>query len=233
MKMTEIPFDKPETLLEILPLKTAFEIVCAKLKEEHDNVKQIRAMADEMNNEYQKLKAKYEVQHKENIELRNTNSLLKGPLLKIIAELPSAKTAETVVRDFMEVMKNKSEEQRTTAKNILLAIGHIAKLPDELMNEIMSLDDLQQAGPTANQLHEEHIDIVEKLAPCFYGNEKDAREFLAAIRGMQPVQITALVNDWVKERKISDRSKKRPLWKVLHNAGLYDRTDRTWNSQVN
>lgn len=75
-------------------------------------------------------------------------------------------------------------------------------------------------------------DIIEQLKPVFYGSEKEAKAFVASIRGVKPKQITDMVNQLVSERKISDMSKHRDLWKILHDYGLYERSESNWNMQV-
>ena len=75
-------------------------------------------------------------------------------------------------------------------------------------------------------------EIVKKLKPIFYEDAQEVRAFLAKIQGMKPKQITDLVNQLVMERKISDKSCRRDLWKVLHDSGLYDRSESNWNQQV-
>lgn len=74
--------------------------------------------------------------------------------------------------------------------------------------------------------------IVELLLPIFYNIEKDVQDFLEKVEGMDDLQITALVREWVKLKKISDQSKKRKLWSVLHAARLYRSTETNWNNQV-
>ena len=75
-------------------------------------------------------------------------------------------------------------------------------------------------------------DLVDKLKPIFYENEQEVKDFLAGIKGMKPKEITAKVNQLVKEGKISKFSCHRDLWKVLHDNGLYDRSESNWNMQV-
>ena len=87
------------------------------------------------------------------------------------------------------------------------------------------------AQPSA-QLDEQQQDVVEKLKPMFYGQIEDAKAFLVSIQGMKPTQITDKVNQLVGEKKISDMSKHRDLWKVLHDCGIYDKSESNWNMQV-
>lgn len=86
----------------------------------------------------------------------------------------------------------------------------------------------EQEAPASEQ----EKDIVDQLTPLFFGNEAEAKSFLTSINGMNPREITALVSKLVKERKISDLSCHRPLYKVLHNCGIYMRTESNWNNQV-
>lgn len=82
------------------------------------------------------------------------------------------------------------------------------------------------------QLNDQQQDMVEKLKPMFYGQVEDAKTFLVSIQGMKPTQITDKVNQLVREKKISDMSKHRDLWKVLHDCGIYDKSESNWNMQV-
>lgn len=82
------------------------------------------------------------------------------------------------------------------------------------------------------QLNDQQQDVVEKLKPMFYGQLEDAKAFLVSIQGMKPTQITDKVNQLVSEKKISDMSKHRDLWKVLHDCGIYDKSESNWNMQV-
>lgn len=91
---------------------------------------------------------------------------------------------------------------------------------------------------TGNETHqpaggdEQNQEIVEKLKPIFYGNEENARKFLSDIQGMKPTQITEKVNLLVGKKIISELSRKRNLWTVLHENGLYGRSEANWNDQV-
>lgn len=75
-------------------------------------------------------------------------------------------------------------------------------------------------------------EIIAKLSPIFYNNEADAKKFLSEIQNMKPKQITDRVNILVRARIISELSRKRELWSVLHDYGFYDKSESNWNSQV-
>ena len=75
-------------------------------------------------------------------------------------------------------------------------------------------------------------DVVNLLKTIFYGSEENARAFYDSIQGMKPTQITDKVNQLVDEKKISELSKHRDLWKVLHDYGIYERSESNWNMQV-
>ena len=80
----------------------------------------------------------------------------------------------------------------------------------------------------------EDVEIVAKLKPMFFNDEKNVKEFLKNIRGTKPSFITSLVNEWVKEGRISSYcdTRKGDLWKVLNDAGLYTKTKQNWCKQV-
>ncbi len=75
-------------------------------------------------------------------------------------------------------------------------------------------------------------EIVDELTPIFWGEEKEADKFLTSIQGMKPIQITELVKKLVDYNLISEMSKGRRLWKVLHDNGLYKPSESNWNQQL-
>ena len=77
-------------------------------------------------------------------------------------------------------------------------------------------------------------DLVTKLKTIFYNNEENVKLFLKEIDGMQPNDITDLVNRWVEDKRISDygNSRKGLLWEILTDAGLYTKSRQNWNRRV-
>ncbi len=90
----------------------------------------------------------------------------------------------------------------------------------------------QQTGQQPESLSEKDEEVVNQLKPMFFGSEEDAKAFLVSIQGMKATQIINKVNQLVGEKKISEMSKHRDLWKVLHNCGIYERSESNWNMQV-
>ena len=74
--------------------------------------------------------------------------------------------------------------------------------------------------------------LTNQLKPMFFGSEEEVKSFLLWIQGMKPKQITARVNQLVGEKKLSEISCHRDLWKVLHDCGIYTLTESNWNQQV-
>ena len=91
---------------------------------------------------------------------------------------------------------------------------------------------IEQLKPLLKGMIANQDEIVAKLRPIFYGDDQEANGFLVDIQDMKPKQITDKVNQLVGNRKISEMSRKRDLWMVLHNYGLYEKSESNWNSQV-
>lgn len=74
--------------------------------------------------------------------------------------------------------------------------------------------------------------LLVQLQPMFYGSEDNAKTFLGSIQGMKGKQITDMVNMMIAEKKLSELSCHRDLYTVLHDAGIYDKSESNWNMQV-
>lgn len=102
----------------------------------------------------------------------------------------------------------------------------------ELYSVLLLIEKLDQYG--GNKISFEGL--VGQLASVFWGSkeerEKEARSFLLQIQGMRDREITALVKKLVEERKISDRSCNRNLYKILFGNGLYTKSEQNWNQQI-
>ncbi len=90
----------------------------------------------------------------------------------------------------------------------------------------------QQMGRKPENFSEKDKEVINQLKPIFFGSEEEAKDFLVSIQGMKPTQITNRVNQLVGEKKISELSKHRNLWKVLNDCGIYEKSESNWNMQV-
>ena len=75
--------------------------------------------------------------------------------------------------------------------------------------------------------------LTLQLAPIFYGDTERVRKFLLLARGQKGADITSLVSRWVRDSHICVALCHRPLWTILHDAGIYKATESNWNIQLN
>ena len=92
--------------------------------------------------------------------------------------------------------------------------------------------DVMPIEPNENLQKEMKEMIIEMLKPIFKDSADAAIEFLDMINGKADMSISNIVYQWVKQKKISERSKGRPLWRVLHAAKLYRATEQNWNTAL-
>lgn len=79
--------------------------------------------------------------------------------------------------------------------------------------------------------NDDHM-LLLKLAPIFYGDIDNARAFLLLVKDQRATDITYLVCLWIKEKRICPSHCRRPLWTLLHEAGIYKPTESNWNMQI-
>lgn len=79
---------------------------------------------------------------------------------------------------------------------------------------------------------EEECPWIGEILNSFYSDKERALEFVRTIENMKPTQVTALVNEWLRQKKISPCSCHRDLWRPLHEHGLYEPSESNWNRLV-
>lgn len=95
-----------------------------------------------------------------------------------------------------------------------------------------SVDVVSSTYSLPKQAAGEECPWIGQIVNSFYSDEKLALQFVGMIKHMKPKQITALVNEWIGQKKISGQSCNRDLWKPLHEHGLYLPSEQNWNKQV-
>ena len=74
--------------------------------------------------------------------------------------------------------------------------------------------------------------LVAELLPIFKGSDENVRRFLDLIKDATPTKITALVNEWIREKLIDPHYRHKPLWEILNQHGHYSKSLTNWNKQV-
>lgn len=87
-------------------------------------------------------------------------------------------------------------------------------------------------GGQRPEMTEEEQKVSQELKGFFFGDEEEASRFVVAVRGKKPVEVVKVVNQLLKDRKVSDASCGKSMWKVLNDNGMYDATYANWNSQI-
>lgn len=90
----------------------------------------------------------------------------------------------------------------------------------------MADDDTSPAADEADR------QLAIRLAPVFYGKTDSARNFILLARERTSTEITSLVSMWVREKQICPAHCHRPLWRALHEAGIYRASESNWNQQL-
>lgn len=127
-----------------------------------------------------------------------------------------------------------SEEQLQA----IFELDMMLQLINQKIAQLMAVDNTEDKVPEVeNHLNGEKLqlqDVLQQLKPLFYNNEDNVKQFLNEIDGMTPNDITDLVNQWVKDKRISDygNSRKGVLWGILNKAGLYTKSRQNWNRRV-
>jgi hypothetical protein len=209
----KLVFDKIDLWIknnDSIPLSTEERKVIVEMKELFDNDSKITS------EEFEKKMDDYMVRHiitKEDIDQAisddNNNSTTDEKRSESNASL-DARIKELVKEN--ERLKEQLTQKPTAVENT------------------EAMDSLKKENQRISKEHEEMI--VELLIPIFYNSEQDVKEFLEKIDGRPDTEIIDTVCEFSKARKLSDKSKGRPLWSVLHAAKYYSSTESNWNTAL-
>ncbi len=150
-------------------------------------------------------------------------------------ESQTSSTLEDIIKELEEERaKNKQFEKLNEQLNEESARlkEHVKELEEE--NKLLkNTSPTQKEDDEVKRLTQEKEEMtIELLMPIFYNKEQDVREFLEKIDGRPDTEITDTVHDFMKARKISEKSKGRALWSVLHAAKYYSSTESNWNTAL-
>ena len=118
----------------------------------------------------------------------------------------------------------------------LLYSSCISRMPDEEFKvaRTEARVDVQLSVDDDHPSEEDQWDtVIERLTPFFYNDRNEAKAYLEVIKNMssnpEKVKYTAKM---VKEDKLSDMRVNRPIWKILHDCGLYKPSESNWNIDI-
>ena len=132
-----------------------------------------------------------------------------------LQEMPWSELRNPADLDAMALKVNYLGLSRTELYDLFCVILIVEKLDETLDGGSFSMEE-----------------VTEQLLPIFYNNKAAVRDFLSNCLRMKSTQITDMVKRLVKDRVISDQSKGRDLWQVLHDYGIYTKTESNWNMRV-
>lgn len=154
-------------------------------------------------------------------------------------EIPAIKRSEEAVFLMIRHLRKKIKEEDTVEDNTnnikeKKEINQNDKIENQQTIDIQLVQsEVERLKNEVNRLTQEKEEMtIELLMPIFYNKEQDVREFLEKIDGRPDTEITDTVHEWVKARKISEKSKGRALWSILHAAKYYSSTESNWNTAL-
>ena len=125
----------------------------------------------------------------------------------------------------------------TEGEELGLGVGlleaRIAELEKENETLKQQIEELQRQPQTSEvQQASTNETMVELFSTVMYGDEQNAKAFIESAKGRNDVEITDLVAQWVRENKISSKSCRRGLWRLLHAYKLYNGTESNYNTAM-
>ena len=146
-------------------------------------------------------------------------------------ELPADRKPNAEQRDKkIAELKNVISEQNIQIAQLQANVAEMRQREDNAPADPQEVERWMSEAERVKRMHEEMI--VELLKPIFYNDEVETKKFLAKIADQSDVEVTALVRDGVEKHIISSKSKKRPLWRILHAAKYYTSSESNWNDQL-
>ena len=123
-----------------------------------------------------------------------------------------------------------STEGEELAAELKSRIAELEKENETLKQQIEEL----QSQPQTSEVQQASTNeaLVELLSTVMYGDEQNAKAFIESAKGRNDVEITDLVAQWVRENKISSKSCRRGLWRLLHAYKLYNGTESNFNTAM-
>jgi hypothetical protein len=130
---------------------------------------------------------------------------------KQIVEQESAERKK--LQQDISVLKQENSELKTWKEKLELQVQELTKENERLHNSSSPDDEM----------------TIELLTHLFYKDETEAKKFFDYAKGKEDGEITEKVKELKDQNKISSKSYKRDLWRIMHASKLYSSTEENWN----
>ena len=111
------------------------------------------------------------------------------------------------------VLQQKYSELKTEKEKLEFQMQELTKENERLRNSSSPDDEM----------------TIELLTHIFFEEKTEAKKFLDYAKGKEDGDITEKVKELKDQKKISSKSYKRDLWRIMHASKLYSSTEENWN----
>lgn len=134
--------------------------------------------------------------------------------------------------DKAKYMENRPCGSNADDRDIIMS-GENASYEENVSGMVIMESETRVESPAENEeCADKNDELIDRICPIFYNDVNQAKEFLNKIRGMKATQITELVKDLRTKNIISEMSCHHDLWFILHEVGLYTKTESNWNERI-
>lgn len=181
-----------------------------------DRCEELEKIVAQQKEEIEQLKQKKEKDNCEEVEEKSDDNITDAAEVQNL----SKKLAEAQKR----INELKLENTRLKNENYNLKSDNQELQDGESSKKIKELEDKLER---TEKLHEDTL--IALMTPTFNGSEKDARDFLEKIKGLDDEGVADVMNQYATAKKVAPKRKKSRTWEILKAAKLYSAEERTWS----
>lgn len=181
-----------------------------------DRCEELEKIVAQQKEEIEQLKQKKEKDNCEEVEEKSDDKITDAAEVQNL----SKKLAEAQKR----INELKLENTRLKNENYNLKSDNQELQDGESSKKIKELEDKLER---TEKLHEDTL--IALMTPTFNGSEKDARDFLEKIKGLDDEGVADVMNQYATAKKVAPKRKKSRTWEILKAAKLYSAEERTWS----
>lgn len=181
-----------------------------------DRCEELEKIVAQQKEEIEQLKQKKEKDNCEEVEEKSDD--------KITDTVEVQKLSKELAEAQKRINELKLENTRLKNANYDLKSDNQELQDGESSKKIKELEDKLER---TEKLHEDTL--IALMTPTFNGSEKDARDFLEKIKGLDDEGVADVMNQYATAKKVAPKRKKSRTWEILKAAKLYSAEERTWS----